>query len=145
VGTRRYVMCVHWACFHCNLASCTLNWKALLVCLCSIEWFIVKVVAQVIKVVTICLLAEYRLANYITTSLCYVSCVRYVASQGSTNFPKFWVPPETSGRQKGGTKQIPYWGLTDIRRYRTKFRRLGDQTSGIYALFLTVPWCELDS
>ena len=77
-------------------------------CLCSIEWLIVKVVAQVIKVVTICLLAEYRLACYVTTSLCYVSCVRYVASQGSANFPKFWEPPETSGRQNGGVKQIPY-------------------------------------
>jgi hypothetical protein len=78
------------------------------VCLYSIEWMIVKVVAQVIKVVTICLLAEYRLACYVTTSLCHVSCVRYIASQGSTNFPKFWEPPETSGRQNGGVKQIPY-------------------------------------
>jgi predicted lysophospholipase L1 biosynthesis ABC-type transport system permease subunit len=31
------------------------------VCLCSIEWLIVKVVAQVIKVVMICLTAEYGL------------------------------------------------------------------------------------
>ena len=40
---------------------------------------------------------------------------------------------KTSRRQKGDMTQVPYWGLTDIRRPRTKYSGPGDLTAGICA------------
>ena len=58
------------------------------------------------------------------------NCVRLVIyRKGRTNFPKLQQLSQNFRHQK----QVPYWWLTNIRRYRTKFSRHGDPEPGLSA------------
>jgi hypothetical protein len=53
--------------------------------------------------------------------------------QDCTNFPKIHDPPENSRHKKGGMKQVPSWGPTNVRHHYTKVRHLGDLVPRICA------------
>jgi hypothetical protein len=50
-------------------------------------------------------------------------------------FPVSGEPSQTSRRQKGDTKQVPYWGSTNVRRHCTNFFSHGDLAARFCAPF----------
>jgi len=56
--------------------------------------------------------------------------------RGETRIASNFKPSQNSRRQKDDVNQVPYRGLTNIRRQRTKFSRHGDRTPGDCALVL---------
>jgi hypothetical protein len=53
--------------------------------------------------------------------------------QECTNFLKFQEPTQSTSRQKGDMKEVPYCGSTNIRHQCTKFCCLGDLAPRICA------------
>lgn len=53
--------------------------------------------------------------------------------QGCTDVPKIKKVPQNFRRYKDNAKQMPHWGLTNIRRYCTNFSRNGDLVPRICA------------
>jgi len=51
--------------------------------------------------------------------------------RGSTNYQKICELPQNSRHQKCDMQPVPCGALTDIRRHRTSFSRLGDLAPGV--------------
>ena len=52
--------------------------------------------------------------------------------------------PQNSKCQKSNTQQVPYWGLTNIGRYCTKFIRHGELGSGICAPCIKISCMQIN-
>jgi hypothetical protein len=65
----------------------------------------------------------------------------FALRQGCAFFLIYKVP-QNSKCQKGNTKQVPYWGLTNIWRYCTKFIRHGYMGSEICALCIDTMYAD---
>jgi hypothetical protein len=72
--------------------------------------------------------------NFFLLISCRFECRKWRwLCQGCTDVPKIKKVPKNSRPYKDNAKQMPHWGLTNIRRYCTNFSRHGDLAPMIYA------------